>query len=255
MKTMMRDAERPRFVRGSNEPPSRNRSGVMRTLRFMLVLLAVLAGVPATARAQDPQQRIDTALRRAEAAGIPVSLLNGKVAEGRAKGVPADRIAAAVERRLVSLTRARDAMAGAPRTAPVTAADLSVGADAIEAGVDPSVLGRLTVSAPAAQRAVAIAVLTELVSGGERSDRALARVTAALARGPEALRRLPGESAAGQAQGRGPDGAGPPGQTNRGNNGANGRGRGQGGPPASVPGPTERPGRGRENNPGKGNKP
>ena len=106
-------------------------------------------------------------------------------------------------------------------------------------------------------KAAHIAVLTELVSGGETSERALARVTAALARGPEALRRLPGESAAGQARGRGPDGAGPPGQGNRGNNGANGRGRGQGGPPASVPGPTERPGRGRgrENNPGKGNNP
>jgi hypothetical protein len=221
----------------------------------MLVLLAALAGLPATAGAQDPQQRIDTALRRAEAAGIPVSLLNGKVAEGRAKGVPADRIAVAVERRLVSLGRARDAMAGVPRTAPVTAADLSVGADAIEAGVDPAVLGRLTSTAPAADRAVAINVLTQLVTGGESSERALAQVTAAMAQGSEALRRLPGEARAGAARGRGPDGAGPPGQGGNRGNGAQGRGRGQGGPPASVPGPTERPGRGRDNNPGKGNKP
>jgi hypothetical protein len=238
MRTTTRDARRLQFVRGWNELQSMNRPGVMRTLRFTLVLLFALAGLPATAGAQNPQQRIDTALRRAEAAGIPVSLLNGKVAEGRAKGVSADRIATAVERRLVSLGLARDAMAGVPRTTPITAADLSVGADALEAGVDPAVLGRLTSTVPATQRAVAIAALTDLVSGGESSDRALARVTAALARGPEALRRLPGQS-------------------NRGNNGANGRGRAQGGPPASVPGPTERPGRGRgrENNPGKGNKP
>lgn len=252
----MRDAERPRFVRGSRERQSSNRSGLMRILRYTLILLALLAGLPAPTRAQDPQERIAAALRRAEASGIPASLLNAKVAEGRAKGVPADRIAGAVERRLVSLTRARDAMAAAPRAAPVTAADLSVGADAIEAGVEPTVLGRLTVAAPAAHRAVAIAALTQLVSNGENSERALARVTAALARGPEALRRLPGESAAGQARGRGPDGTGPPGQSNRGG-GASGRGRGQGGPPASVPGPTERPGRGRgrDNNPGKGNNP
>lgn len=252
MRTMTRDAERLQFVRGSYGRQSTNRSGVMSTLRFLLVLLAALAGLPATAGAQDPQQRIDTALRRAEAAGIPVSLLNGKVAEGRAKGVSPDRIAVAVERRLVSLGRARDAMAGVPRTAPVTAADLSVGADAIEAGVDPAVLGRLTSTAPAADRAVAINVLTQLVSGGESSERALARVTAALARGPEALRRLPGESGAGPGRGRGPDGAGPPGQGGNRGSGAQGRGRGQGGPPASVPGPTERPGRGREDNPGKG---
>lgn len=217
----------------------------------MLALLVALTALSQPVHAQDPQQRIDTARRRAEAAGIPVALLDSKVAEGRAKGVPMDRIAVAVERRLASLSRAREAMAGAPRTAPVSSADLSVGADAIEAGVEPGVLGRLTVAAPGNQRAVAIAVLTELVSGGVSSENALARVTAALARGPEALRRLPGEAAG--ERGRGNAGS-PPGQSNRGrgNNSAGGRGRGQGGPPASVPGPTERPDRGRPDNPGKG---
>lgn len=231
----------------------------MRTLRLVLAVLAVLAALPAVANAQDPQQRIDAARRRAESAGIPVSLLDGKVAEGRAKGVPMVRIAAVVERRLASLGRAREAMSGTPRTAPISAADLSVGADALEAGVDPAVLGRLAASAPAPQRAVAIAVLTELVSNGETSERALARVAAALARGPEALRQLPGEVAAelgrgnGQSNGRGNANT-PPGRSNGRGNSAGGRGRGQGGPPASVPGPAERPGKGhgRENNPGKG---
>jgi hypothetical protein len=223
----------------------------MRILPLMMVLLVALVSLPQPARAQDPQQRIEAARRRAEAAGIPVALLDAKVAEGRAKGVPMDRIAGAVERRLESLGRARAAMAGAPRTAPVTPADLSVGADAIEAGVEPGVLGRLTAAAPGNQRAVAIAKLTELVNAGASSENALARVTAALAQGPEALRRLPGEAAG--ERGRGNQGS-PPGQTSRGrgNNDAGGRGRGQGGPPASVPGPTERPGRGRDNNPGKG---
>lgn len=214
-------------------------------VRLFLALWLVLAAFPAAAHAQDPQQRIDAARRRAESAGIPVALLDSKVAEGRAKGVPMDRIAVAVERRLGALARAREAMAGVPRNAPVSSADLSVGADAIEAGVEPGALGRLAAAAPGDRRAVAIAVLTELVSQGESSERALARVSAALQRGPDALRRLPGEAASERSRGNGP----PPGQGNPGK--GNARGRGQGGPPAAVPGPTERPGRGR----GRGNNP
>lgn len=210
-------------------------------LRVLAVLWLALAGLPAAAHGQDPQQRIDAARRRAESAGIPVALLDSKVAEGRAKGVPMDRIAVAVERRLGTLQRAREAM-GAAR---VTQADLSVGADAIEAGVEPGVLGRLAAAAPGEHRAVAIAALTHLVNQGESSERALALVTSALRRGPEALRRLPGEAAAERARGNGP----PPGRGNQGQGGA--RGRGQGGPPATVPGPTERPGKGR----GRGNNP
>ena len=213
--------------------------------RVFVVLCLALAGLAPAAHGQDPQQRIDAARRQAESAGIPVVLLESKVAEGRAKGVPMDRIATAVERRLGSLTRARDAMASAPRGAPVTSDDLSVGADALEAGVEPAVLGRLTVAAPGDRRAMAIAALTQLVSQGESSERALARVTSALQRGPEALRRLPGEAASERSRGNGP----PPGRGNQGQ--GNARGRGQGGPPAAVPGPTERPGKGR----GRGNRP
>lgn len=198
----------------------------MRNLGIFAALWLALAALPAAAHGQDPQERIDAARRQAESAGIPVALLDGKVAEGRAKGVPADRIAAAVERRLAALSRAREAMAAAPRSAPVTAADLSVGADAIEAGVEPRVLGRLSAASPAAHRAVAIAVLTELVSQGLSSENALARVTQALRRGPEALRRLPGEAAAEQARARSAPGR--PGESDA-------RGRGQAGPPASVP--------------------
>ena len=220
----------------------------MKTYRWILVLLLALAGVPAAAQAQPPEQRIEAARRQAQTAGIPVSLLESKVAEGRAKGVPLDRIAAVVERRLASLANAREAMAGAPRTSPITAADLSVGADALEAGVQRGVLGELASAAPADRRAMAIAALTQLVSQGESSERALARVQAALQRGPEALRRLPGEAAAERSR-RGA----PPGQGSSRGNGANGRGRANGGPPASVPGPTERPGRG--NGRGNGGKP
>ncbi len=214
----------------------------MRIFRIFLALWLALLALPAAVHAQDPQQRIDAVRRRAESAGIPVALLDSKVAEGRAKGVPLDRIAVAVERRFASLGRAREAMAHAPRGAPVSAADLSVGADALESGVAPAVLGRLAVAAPGDRRAVAIVALTQLVAQGESSERALARVTSALQRGPEALRRLPGEAAAERGRGNGP----PPGRGNQGQGGARGRGQG---PPAAVPGPTERPGRGK----GRGN--
>jgi hypothetical protein len=213
----------------------------MKTLRIYAVLLLAMLAAPAAARAQTPEQRISAARQAAAASGIPVQLLESKVAEGRAKGVPADRIAAAVERRLSTLTRARDIMAGRQ----VSAADLSVGADALDAGVDADVLRQVSSSAPADRRAMAIAVLTELVAGGETSQRAMARVNAALRGGSEALRRLPGEAAAensrrSSAPGRDPSRA------------EGGQGRGRGGPPASVPGATNRPnnGGGRGNNGG-----
>jgi hypothetical protein len=217
----------------------------MRIVRLIVALWLALAAVSVPAHAQDPQQRIDAARRRAESTGIPVALLDSKVAEGRAKGVPMDRIAMAVERRLATLARAREAMGATLRGASVSSGDLSVAADALEAGVEPGVLGRLAAAAPGESRAVAIAALTELVNQGFSSERALARVTSAMQRGPEALRRLPGEAALERSRGNGP----PPGRGNQGQ--GNARGRGQGGPPAAVPGPTERPerGKGRGNNP------
>jgi hypothetical protein len=204
------------------------------TLRRILLafLLAIACFDAAYAQQPGPEQRIQAARRRAGQTGIPVALLDGKVAEGRAKNVPADRIATAVERRLDALTRARAAMTGAGGAAAVSAADLSVGADALEAGVEPAALGQLAARAPADRRAQAVAILTQLVREGMASERALERVTAALTRDPDALRRLPGEATAGN-NGRGP----PPGHGSSGEPGARGRGRGAGGPPASVPGP------------------
>ncbi len=163
----------------------------MKRIPFIAVLL-LLAPLSLGAQGQgDPAQRIEAARRRADATGIPVSLLDLKVAEGRAKGVPADRIAGAVEIRLSLLGRAREAMAAAGR-GPLSAADLSAGADALAAGVSAEALGSLTRSAPGDRRAVAIAVLAQLVQEGDRSDRALERVRLALAN-PETLRTLPGQ--------------------------------------------------------------
>jgi hypothetical protein len=205
--------------------------------RIILAALLLSLSAPAGAVAQPgPEQRIEAVRRRAAELSIPVALVDGKVAEGRAKGIPADRIAAAVEHRLEMLSRARQAM-GPRGAAP---ADLSMGADALEAGVEPEVLNRLAAQAPPAQRAMAIAVLSQLVRAGQSSEHALEQVRAAMSRGPEALRALPGEAAGRAGKPNGPPGpAGNPGN-------AGGR-RGEGGPPASVPAPGQGRGRGRGN--------
>jgi hypothetical protein len=207
----------------------------MKPVFLATLLLALLA--PAGAVAQPgPEQRIEAARRRAAEMQIPVALLDSKVAEGRAKGIPEARIAGAVEHRLELLARARQAM-GARGVAP---ADLSMGADALEAGVTPAVLNTLAAQAPAPQRAMAIAVLSQLVRAGEASEQALARVRAAMSRGPDALRELPGEAAAARSGQQDPAASRSPNAT------PGGRGKpSDAGPPASVPAPGEGRGRGR----------
>jgi hypothetical protein len=174
-----------------------------------LCLAAALICAPAALLAQDStastgsgagsDARINAALESAVHAGIPVSLLERKVAEGQAKGVPMARIAAAVEHRLDALTQAHDALlkAGLRST---TEGELSVAADAVQAGVSQSALVAISQRAPEDSRAVAIAVLTDLVALGHASDQALVRVEGALEHGPEALANLSAESA-GRAQG------------------------------------------------------
>ncbi len=218
---------------------------MIRTVVALIVLL-VLALPSLDAQTPDAMQRIETTRQRAAAEGIPVSLLDAKVAEGRAKGVRPDLIATAVETRLAALIRARTVMGLGERE--WTPTDLSVGADALQAGVSEDVLRTLSRSAPADQRAVAIAILTHLVQLGEPPNRALGQVQAAIQQGPEALRNLPARAAAARERRGPPEGRGRP--DNPGNSqGAAGRGRANAGPPASVPAPGKKPG---EENPGKG---
>jgi len=175
-----------------------------------LCLAAALILAPAALLAQDSttaagpaagaDARIDAALSTALDAGIPVSLLEGKIAEGKAKGVSMDRIAAAVQHRLDGLLKAQDALqkAGLEST---TEGELSVAADAVQGGVSQTALAAISQRSTDGSRAVAIAVLTDLVAQGHVPDQALAQVEAALARGPEALANLSAESAgAGRGQ-------------------------------------------------------
>jgi hypothetical protein len=98
-----------------------------------------------------------------------------------------DRIATAVELRLTNLERAKASMSRGANDAD--AAQLSVGADAIGAGVGEAILEKVAAAASRDRRAVAIAALTQLVLHGVAPDAALVRVQEAIARGPH--RRSP----------------------------------------------------------------
>lgn len=211
--------------------------------RYTFVLAMVLWAAPMGLEAQQrsPEARIEAARRQAQGGGIPVALLDNLIAQGRAKGAPMDRIAVAVERRAVALTRAHDAMRGARG---LTAADLAAGADAVEAGIEEGSLRTLIGRAKAEDRPVAIAVLTYLHREGMPVDNALERVSDALAKGPDALRELPAQArAVGRRNGAGrPEGVGrAPG------------GVAKGGPPSALPTPGQRPGSGRPEGVGQGN--
>jgi len=162
------------------------KSTMMAVLVPLLLVPAALRAQGASAAAQGqaqaatPQARIDAAMSAAAKANVPAELVKSKVAEGEAKRVPPERIAAAVEARVTSLVRASQTMKRGG-VEMESAGELSVAADALDAGVGESALIRVTRESPAERRTVAIAVLADLVRLGNGSDRALARVTTAMA--------------------------------------------------------------------------
>lgn len=176
--------------------------------RKTLMLIATMTLVPAAVAAQGggaqgqaaaqaatPDARIEAAMEAAARAEIPISLLESKVREGRAKGVAMERVAAAVEARLDALVRAKDAL-GRADAQVVSEGELLVAAEALNAGVSEDALIRVTREAPGERRAVATAVLTDLVRLGYENGDAFARVKGALSSGAEALVNLRAEAAA-----------------------------------------------------------
>lgn len=148
----------------------------------------------AQAQAQTPEARLAAAFEAAASANVPRALIESKIAEGRAKQVPEDRIATAVEARLEALVRASEALRRAEVHA-ASEADLTVAADAMQAGINQSLLVRVARGADENRRVVAIAVLADLVRLGHDPERATARVSAA-ATSNAALANLHAEVAA-----------------------------------------------------------
>ena len=177
-----------------------------RILSFAAMLAVLPAGAQAQAQPAPGEARVEASLTAAAQAGIPATLLERKVAEGRAKGVPMERIAAAVETRLQALLRAQSVLQRA-RVESTTEGDLAVAADAVQVGVSEAALLAISTNAPRERRAVATAVLADLVALGHASERALAQVQAALGRGPEALVNLQARTGA-ELRARGAQGVG-----------------------------------------------
>jgi RNA polymerase sigma-70 factor, ECF subfamily len=197
----------------SEQPVRRAEQGGLPTANWnaMNKISAALVAIVVSATAlsaQAPEQRIEEARARVLAAGIPVEMLELKIAEGRAKGVPMERLAEAIARRAEALERARNVLS-ATRAERVTTSEVGVAADALEGGISEAVLARIAETAPHDRRAVAIAALTELVQDGRAPEEALARVEAALARGPEALSNLPAQARAAREGQAGPPAAVP----------------------------------------------
>ncbi len=164
----------------------------MRTSTILtMAILMVPTGL--AAQGQGAEVRVQAVMDAAAKADIPRALLQSKLDEGRAKGVPMERIAAALQARLKGLLRAQEVLAAGEVEA--SQGDLAVTADALEAGVSEAALLKIQSVAPGERRMVATAVLSALVQLGHLPDEALGRVEAALQRGPDALANLRAETA------------------------------------------------------------
>lgn len=164
----------------------------MRRILFSLAVLALFT--PALLSAQSSadaaaEARMAVAIQHAMSVGVPQSLLESKVAEGRAKGVAAARIAAAVEHRAEVLARVQSAFNARAET--VSRSELQAAGDAHERGVDVESITELSARA-GEDRAVALTILADLVASGKTPEHALLRVQAALAGGADALVQLSG---------------------------------------------------------------
>lgn len=165
-------------------------SMVLPALLLAAVPLAAQSGSDTTAKSStqttaskmqsaSAQARIDAAMKAAAKANIPSSLLESKIAEGGAKGVLADKIAAAVEARLNTLLHASAVMDSAGIQSR-TAAELLITGDALQSGVSDSAVVQVYRNAAPGRRVVAMAVLADLVRLGVTSQVAFDRVNATL---------------------------------------------------------------------------
>jgi hypothetical protein len=150
-----------------------------------LVLVAALLAARA-ASAQDPrlEHRLDSTtlaavgalMDSARSAGLPVEPLVQRALEGTAKHAEPDRIIAAVRRLAGELGVARAALGR--ESSP---AELDAGASALRAGVRPEDLTLLR-QRRTQSLTVALAALTDLVTGGVPPDSAAAAVLALASR-------------------------------------------------------------------------
>ena len=144
---------------------------------ILLLALGLLLRSPDAAAAQDPRlearldpatrARVEAALASARSERLPTEPLVQKALEGASKGAPGPRIVDAVGTVLADLRRAREALGVAAAEDELVAA-----AAALRAGATPSMIGEMRRVAPHGAVAVPLAVFTDLVAGGMRTDAA-----------------------------------------------------------------------------------
>ena len=168
--------------------------------------------------AQDVQARLDRrvppevqrAVRGiaadAAAHGLPVDPLVQKAIEGGAKGVPGDRVIAAVRALAGRLAEAKEAVSEAGVAAP-SGDVVEGGADALNAGISKGQVGELVrVSQPPQDPALTLRVAATLAALGVPATQALQLVQGMISAGrsPSDLLSLPGQVQAGVARGATP---------------------------------------------------
>jgi hypothetical protein len=144
-------------------------------VRRLLLVAALLAGVPASGIAQQvvfaaglpteldsaTQAALSRELRLAQSRGLPVEPLMAKVREGRIKRAAPSRIRSAVAALAVRLDSARLALGTASKDA-----ELVAGADALGAGADMTALRTVRGVAGARDVAAPLGALAQLVATG-----------------------------------------------------------------------------------------
>jgi hypothetical protein len=167
------------------------------TLRGTLLALSLAAAAPGGAGAQAPaadppvttpawlRARLDgrfdararAALERvidsALVAGVPAEPLVDKALEGASKGAPTDAVLRAVRGLAGDLAAARQALGTGSLVG-----ELSAGAAALRAGVDPGALQSLRRDRPGQPLVVALGVLTDLIARGVPAEGASSSVLA-----------------------------------------------------------------------------
>ena len=146
---------------------------------------------------------IDSLVQQAAAEGLPTEPLIQKALEGGAKHIAPGRIVTAVQLERAQLRDARYLLGRAGVEPPITAAELTVVASALERGLPAPLVERLVGALPREPRGPALHAVADLVAHGFDEDSAVDLVIDAAHQGLRGVRLLDVAYAAAQELQRG----------------------------------------------------
>lgn len=133
---------------------------------------------------------LDSIVTEAGDEGIPVEPLIQKALEGGAKGVPSERIIAAVGASATQLRSARALLRGASVSQPAGPNEVTAVAAALSRGVTPQRVESLTIALPGEPTGPALHAVADLVGHGFAEDAAVDLIVASAREGLRGLRLL-----------------------------------------------------------------